>query len=264
MKDYYAILEVSATASQEMIREQYLLLIQAWHPDKFANPAQKAKAEEKCKQINAAYDVLKDAEKRLRYDRDVLHKPAAAREETWRAQAPVPPRPAERPHPHRERPEPAHHETEAERRAREDEWIRIYFEQARRRLSGRPAPAATGTVHALIAGDADLRIHIRGLLSSDAEIRVVGEAPNGLEAVQQYDALMPDVMIAGIGVPNLGSLAAAEAVRRKHPMAKVIVLSVPSSSDYIRQAALAGVVDYLTKPVSAGELQYAVRLAAGR
>ncbi|MGE5072960.1 MAG: DnaJ domain-containing protein, partial [Anaerolineae bacterium] len=259
MKDYYAILEVPPTASQETIREQYLLLIQAWHPDKFPNPAQKTKAEEKCKQINAAYDILKDAEKRAQYDRDVRGKSTGSREETWRAQEPAPPRPAERPRPTRERPEPAHHETEAERLAREEEWIRIYFEQARRRQSGRPAPAATGTVRALIVADgADLRSQIRSLLSSDTEIRVVGEASNGLEAVQQFDAWTPDVMITGISVPNLGSLAAAEAVRRKHPLAKIIVVSVPSSSEYIRQAAMAGVCDYLTKPASAGELQYAV------
>ena len=62
MKDYYAILEIPPTASSEAIREQYLFLIQAWHPDKFRTAAQKAKAEEKCKQINIAYDILKDVQ----------------------------------------------------------------------------------------------------------------------------------------------------------------------------------------------------------
>ncbi len=273
-KDLYAILEVPPTASQEEIREQYLLLIQAWHPDKFPNPAQKAKAEEKCKQINTAYDILKDAEKRARYDQDVQVKAAGPRAgESWEAELrrhrkdaeAAWQRARERAWQPGEPEEPRPHETEAERRAREEEWIRIYFEQARTRQSGRPAPAATGTVRVLIAGDgSDTRDQIRGLLSSDAELRVVGEAPNGLEAVQQFDALLPDVMLTGIDVPNLGSLAATEAVRRKHPLAKVILLCVLSSSDYIRQAASAGVSDYLTKPASAGELQYAVRLAAGR
>jgi hypothetical protein len=44
----------------ENIKEQYHFLIQAWHPDKFSNPIQKAKAEEKTKEINEAYSVLKD------------------------------------------------------------------------------------------------------------------------------------------------------------------------------------------------------------
>ncbi len=272
MKDYYAILEVPPNASQEEIREQYLLLIQAWHPDKFSNPAQKAKAEEKCKQINAAYEILKDAEKRARYDQDMPGVRAGRREgESWEAELRRHRKDAEAarqqatqrpPVDHAER---RRHETEAEQRAREEDWIRIYFEQARTRQSGRPAPAATGTVRVLIAGDgADTHAQIRKLLSSDTDIRVVGEAPNGLEAVQQFDALMPDVMVTGIDTPNLGSLAATEAIRRRHPLARVIVLSVLSSSDYIHQAARAGVSDYLTKPASAGELQYAVRLAAGR
>ncbi len=264
MKDYYAILEVPTNASQETIREQYLLLIQAWHPDKFPNPNQRLKAEEKCKLINIAYDTLKDAEKRARYDRDLKGVSSRWHEEERPREA-YPQRPPEQPGPRREWTEP-----ERPRAATpwgphdEEEWIRIYFEQARLRRSGRPARAATGTVRALVVGDgADTRAQIRSLLSSDAEITVVGEAPNGLEAVQHFDALMPDVMIAGIELPNLGSLAATEAVRRRHPMAKVILLSVLSSSDYIRQAAMTGACDYLTKPASAGELQYAVRLAAG-
>ena len=69
MKDHYQILEVQPDASQAEIREQYLFLIQAWHPDKFSNPAQKRKAEEKTKDINAAYEILRNSVKRAEYDR---------------------------------------------------------------------------------------------------------------------------------------------------------------------------------------------------
>ncbi len=68
-EDYYAILEITPSASPEEIKEQYHLLIQAWHPDRFTNPKQKAAAEAKAKQINEAYEVLRDPEKRSRYDR---------------------------------------------------------------------------------------------------------------------------------------------------------------------------------------------------
>jgi DnaJ-class molecular chaperone with C-terminal Zn finger domain len=68
MKNYYQILEVEPDASQDKIKEQYLFLIQAWHPDKFPNPAQKTKAEEKTKDINAAYEVLRNSVKRAKYD----------------------------------------------------------------------------------------------------------------------------------------------------------------------------------------------------
>ncbi len=69
MKDYYAILEVSPTASQREIQEQYRFLLQAWHPDKFPNSSQKAKAEERVKDLNEAYAVLSDPIKRSAYER---------------------------------------------------------------------------------------------------------------------------------------------------------------------------------------------------
>jgi curved DNA-binding protein CbpA len=69
MKNYYQILEVSPDASQEIIKEQYRFLVQAWHPDRFSTPAQKIKAEEKIKEINAAYKILRDPTKRAEYDR---------------------------------------------------------------------------------------------------------------------------------------------------------------------------------------------------
>jgi curved DNA-binding protein CbpA len=70
MKDYYQILEVPPDAPQDMIKEQYRFLVHAWHPDKFPNPAQKIKAEEKIKEINTAYEILRNPAKRAEYDRN--------------------------------------------------------------------------------------------------------------------------------------------------------------------------------------------------
>lgn len=68
MKDYYQILEISQTATNEEIKKQYRFMSQAWHPDKFPNAEQKAKAEEKIKAINEAYNVLGNPSKRKEYD----------------------------------------------------------------------------------------------------------------------------------------------------------------------------------------------------
>ncbi len=71
MNDYYQILEkVEPNASQDQIKNQYRFLVQAWHPDKFGSPESKSKAEEKLKQINEAFSILKDPTKRAKYDAD--------------------------------------------------------------------------------------------------------------------------------------------------------------------------------------------------
>jgi molecular chaperone DnaJ len=69
MKDYYAILGVSREATQEEIKRAYRQLALKYHPDR--NPGDKA-AEERFKEINEAYAVLSDPERRARYDRGLL------------------------------------------------------------------------------------------------------------------------------------------------------------------------------------------------
>jgi len=65
-KDYYEILEISRGASDEDIKKSYRRLAHKYHPDK--NPGDKS-SEEHFKEINAAYEVLKDPDKRAQYDR---------------------------------------------------------------------------------------------------------------------------------------------------------------------------------------------------
>ena len=70
MNDYYTVLKISPNATADELRKQYISLVKAWHPDKFQDPQQKARAEEQMKRINAAYAVLGDPEQRARYDRE--------------------------------------------------------------------------------------------------------------------------------------------------------------------------------------------------
>jgi len=100
MKTHYQILEVEPDASEEKIKEQYLFLAQAWHPDKFSKADQKARAEEKIKQINAAYDVLREPAKRAEYDQTLRSsKKTAPKQPSARQAAPPPTAPRSAPVP---------------------------------------------------------------------------------------------------------------------------------------------------------------------
>ena len=109
---------------------------------------------------------------------------------------------------------------------------------------------------------ADTRMHIRKLLSSETDIKVVGEASDGVEAVEKFISLKPDVTTICINAPAMGGITATEAIHRKHPLAKVIMISGQNSTSYIRRAMMAGACDYLTNPPRAEELKSAIRLAA--
>jgi CheY-like chemotaxis protein len=278
MNDYYAILEVPPTASQEAIREQYLFLIQAWHPDKFSKPSQKAKAEEKCKQINLAYDILSNARKRADYDRQLGGRasPHAAEGRHQPVAAQPPRKPAA---------EAPWRQTEAQKRAPADEqqarvdaetlaqetedWIRVFFEQARRRVAGQapvgPNQGAQHPIRVLVVTDlAEARARMRELLGSQPDIQVVGEVRDGLEATRQFDALMPDVTAVYTNLPSMNAISATEAIHRKYPVAKVIIIGIQGDTNYLRRAALAGACDYLIKPPAGDQLLLAIRLAAGR
>ncbi|AFV77070.1 DnaJ-class molecular chaperone with C-terminal Zn finger domain [Thermus oshimai JL-2] len=80
MKDYYAILGVSREATQEEIKRAYRQLALKYHPDR--NPGDKA-AEERFKEINEAYAVLSDPERRAQYDRGLLGEPELRMEDLF-------------------------------------------------------------------------------------------------------------------------------------------------------------------------------------
>ncbi len=104
-----------------------------------------------------------------------------------------------------------------------------------------------------------LREGIRLLLNAQPDMEVVGEAVNGREAVEQARTLKPDVILMDIAMPRLNGLEATRQIRRDYPRARVLVLTMYESDEYIAQMLEAGAAGYVLKKVAGSELVYAIR-----
>jgi len=91
----------------------------------------------------------------------------------------------------------------------------------------------------------------------------VGEAVNGLEAIEMAETLHPDVILMDIKMPDMDGLEATKRIYEKCPT-PVVVLTAYDSRDLVEQARAAGVGAYLTKPPSAQEIERAILIATAR
>ncbi len=129
--------------------------------------------------------------------------------------------------------------------------------------AGASGPVPTSEpVTVLVADDQRLvREGIASLLDIQEGIRVVGEAVNGDEAVEQALALRPDVVLMDVRMPVLDGIAATARIHRQLPGCQVIMLTTFDDEEYIVKSLRAGAVGYLLKDMPASQLAAAVRLA---
>jgi two-component system, NarL family, response regulator NreC len=111
----------------------------------------------------------------------------------------------------------------------------------------------------LLADDHTIvRQGLRFLLEARTEFQVVGEAADGLEAVQLVEQLQPDVLIADIMMPRMNGLEVARQVKTIHPHTRVIILSMYDSEAYVAEALQAGVSAFVLKKSTSSDLVQAV------
>jgi DNA-binding NarL/FixJ family response regulator len=114
-----------------------------------------------------------------------------------------------------------------------------------------------GPVRILVVDDYEqFRRLIRTILDRPT-LRIVGEASDGLEAIQKATLLQPDLILLDIGLPKLNGLKVAEQIRQLAPHSKILFVSQESSADVVQHALDSSALGYLQK-TRAGELLTAI------
>ena len=107
-----------------------------------------------------------------------------------------------------------------------------------------------------------VRDGLRGMLASEADLEVVGEAEDGREALTAATELRPDVILMDLRMPGLGGAAAIRELGERGMTARVLVLTTYDSDSDVVPALEAGATGYLLKDAPRAELVGAIRAAA--
>jgi len=106
-----------------------------------------------------------------------------------------------------------------------------------------------------------VRSGLSAVLAVCDDIKLIGEAGDGLEAVRFCEHAQPDVILMDLLMPKMDGVAATKAIKERWPNIKVIVLTSFKEKEYVEGALKAGAMGYLLKNVSADELANAIRRA---
>jgi len=107
-----------------------------------------------------------------------------------------------------------------------------------------------------------VRQGLRAILEAEPDFTVVGEAGDGLTAVEMCAKLRPTVLVTDIVMPRLSGLDVAALVAKRAPSTRVVVVSMHNSAAYVSQALRNGASAYVLKDAGYSELVRAVRAAA--
>jgi two-component system response regulator NreC len=119
-------------------------------------------------------------------------------------------------------------------------------------------------IRVLLADDhAILRDGLQAMLTGHPEIRVVGQASDGLEAIRHARDLQPDVVVMDIGMPRVNGLEASRRILKECPACRILILSQYDDSDHVLDALVAGVSGYLLKRTAGSELVPAIEAIVG-
>ena len=104
-----------------------------------------------------------------------------------------------------------------------------------------------------------VRQGLRALLESEADLKVVGEAENGRQAVRLAKKILPDVVVMDVAMPVLNGIEATRQISKDLPATKVLGLTSYGDDEYVTQMLQAGANGFLVKQTAADDLLKAIR-----
>ena len=120
----------------------------------------------------------------------------------------------------------------------------------------------TAKIRVLLADDhAIVREGIKMILAAEPDIEVVGEAADGLQAVETAQKLKPDVAVLDISMPTLNGIEATRQIRSVLPNTHTLTLTMHEDDTYVFQLLKAGAAGYVLKRAAATDLVQAIRAA---
>ena len=114
----------------------------------------------------------------------------------------------------------------------------------------------------LVDDHALVRRGFRRMLEDEPTIQVVGEASDGMEAVERAEKLQPDVIVMDCALPQINGIEASRRILAKRPETEILMLSMHSEDTLIRQALEAGAKGYVLKNAMDLDLVSAIKKVA--
>ncbi|MHC1746213.1 MAG: response regulator [Negativicutes bacterium] len=119
-----------------------------------------------------------------------------------------------------------------------------------------------GTRILVVDDAAFMRMMIKDILTKNG-YDIVGEAENGLRAIEKFQELRPDLITMDITMPEMDGISAVKEIRKIDPGAKVIMCSAMGQQSMVIEAIQSGARDFIVKPFQPDRVLEAIRKAAG-
>jgi DNA-binding NarL/FixJ family response regulator len=103
-----------------------------------------------------------------------------------------------------------------------------------------------------------VRHGLHAILQTDTTLDVVGEAEDGMDALEKVSSLQPRVVLMDIHMPRMDGLAATRRIKERFPRVAVVVLTLYNNDQYVVEAVKAGAAGYLLKTSSRDEISHTI------